>query len=395
MNAKNILSERMKSIKPPASMGMNEKIMKLKNEGKEIINLSIGEPDFNTPEHIKRAGISAINQNFTHYTSSKGILELLQAISKKLEIENNIDAVPENNILITPGVKQALYYLNLILINPGDECIIFEPYWLTYWDSVKLCGGRPVSVYGEEKNDFKPTQEQIENKICDKTKYILFSNPCNPTGSLWNKKELEDIVKVARENKIFIISDEVYEKIIFDGNVFVSTASLEGAKDVTITLNGFSKAQAMTGWRIGYAIGPEYVIKAMNEVQQQTATCVCSISQKAASMAFGAEEDTTEMVEQYQKRRDLFVDGLNRIKGFNSKKPKGTFYVFANISDLRMASVEATDYLLEKVGVGVVPGIAYGENCNNYLRFSFATNEANIIKALKKLEEVFGKKKDN
>ena len=391
MNINNFLSERINSVKPSASMSMNEKLIKLKKQGKEIINLTIGQPDFNTPESIKDAGISAITNNFTHYTTAKGIPELLQSIGSKLQKENNVDVDPDKNILVVPGIKQAIYYINCCLINPGDEGIIFEPYWLTYWDSLKLCDGIPVPVFGVQTNDFKPTIQQIKNKISDKTKYILFSNPCNPTGSLWDRNELEEIVEIARNHDIFVISDEIYEKIVFDNNEFVSTASLEGAKDITITLNGFSKGQAMTGWRIGYAVGHEDIIKALLKTQQQIATCVSSISQKAAVIAYDGRDQIQNMVKSYEKRRNLIVDGLNSIKGFSCNKPRGTFYAFADISALDMGSIKATDYLLENAGVGVVPGVAYGKNCDNYIRLSFATSEENIKRALIKLEEVFGK----
>jgi aspartate/methionine/tyrosine aminotransferase/aminoglycoside N3'-acetyltransferase len=389
-NMKNVLADRINDIKPPASMGMSEKVSGMKKKGREIIDLTIGEPDFDTPDKIRNAGIKAIKNGFTHYTKSKGIDELRYEIRKKLHKENRIKVDPDNNILITPGVKQALYYLNSCVINPNDEAIVIEPHWMTYIDSLLLCGGVPKTVCGEEGNDFKPTMEQIENKISERVKYIIVNNPCNPTGALWSKQELEKIVDMARKNNMLIVSDEIYEKMVFDDNKFVSMASLEGAEDITITLNGFSKSHAMTGWRVGYAVGHEEIIKAMNKVQQQIATCACSISQKAAVIANQERDDVKRMTSLYQKRRDILVNGLNKINGFECRKPKGTFYAFANITGLGMGSLEVTEYMLKEANVAVVPGIAYGKNCNNFIRLSFAASEENIEGALRNLDACFG-----
>jgi aspartate aminotransferase len=322
-----MVSERIKVIKPSASMDATEKVAELRRQGKEVINLSIGQPDFNTPDNIKLAGIKAINDNFTGYTSAKGIPELLEAVSKKLLEDNKIKTIPGKNIIITPGIKQALYYVNLCLINPGDEAIILEPYWLTYIDSLKLCGGVPVIVCCKEENNFKPKIEDIEKRITKKTKYILFNNPNNPTGAVWSKSELKKLVEVARKHKVTIVADEIYEHIIFDNNKFISIASLEGADDITITFNGFSKGPAMTGWRLGFIAAPEEIIKLMVKAQQQIATCATSISQKAAVVAYEQKKEIEEMRLIYQKRRDLLVNGLNKIKGFKCNHPEGTFYV--------------------------------------------------------------------
>jgi len=383
------LSNRISHIKPSASMAVKEKASMLKQQGKNIIDLSVGEPHFNTPNHIKEAAIKALSNNHTKYTSSKGIPELRKQISIKLQQENNLTTDPEKNILVTPGTKQALYYLNCVIINPGDEAIIFEPYWVTYPESIKLCGGIPVPVFGKEENNFKPTIKEIEEKITEKTKYILFSNPCNPTGALFNKEELQEIVNLAKERNIYIISDEIYEYIIYD-NEFVSTASLSRAKDITITLNGFSKGTNMTGWRIAFIAAPEHIIKAANIMQQQIATCASSISQKAAVEAYNEKHKIKDMVQKYQQNRDLLVNGLNKIKGFHCNNPKGTFYTFPNISGLNMNSTKAAEYILEHAQITTVPGIAYGENCDSFLRFSFAASEEDIKEALNRLEKLFG-----
>ncbi|MBS3124364.1 pyridoxal phosphate-dependent aminotransferase [Candidatus Woesearchaeota archaeon] len=393
MEIESKLALRLKEIKLSSSISTNEKIKCLIKEGKKIINFSVGEPEIDTFPKIKEAAIKAINDNYSHYTNSRGILELRHKISEKLRNENKIDLNAENNIIIVPGVKQALYYLNTALINPGDEAIIFEPYWSTYIDSLKLCGGVPITISGKEENYFKPDLKLLRNKITPKTKYILFSNPCNPSGTLFNRKELEEIVMIAKEHNILIISDEIYEKLVFDDNQFVSTASILEAEDITITINGFSKVTAMTGWRLGFIAANEAIIKAITLVQQQIATCPNSIVQKAAEVAFEQKEEIDQMVKIYQRKRDLLVDGLNKIKGFSCNKPQGSFYVFPNISGLDLGgSTNVSLYLLEKTGIGVVPGIEYGNNFDNYVRFAYTITEKEILEAISRLESAFGKK---
>jgi len=291
---------------------------------------------------------------------------------------------------VTPGTKQALFYINAALINPGDEAIIFEPYWVTYVDSLKMCGGIPIIAPGPEDNEFKPTAKQIENKITKKTKYILFSNPCNPSGAVWSKEELEQIVQIAEKHNILLVVDEIYEHILFDNTKFVSAASLPGAEKITITLNGFSKGPAMTGWRIGYVVAPEPLINEMMKIQEQIATCTSSISQKAAVHAYEQKEDIQRMVREYESRRNYLVGEINKIKGLRCQKPKGTFYLFVNISGTGLKSMEISDKMLSQAKVAVVPGIAYGEGCDDYIRLSFATKKEELEKAVAGLKEIFG-----
>ena len=320
---------------------------------------------------------------------SKGIPELLKVVGKKLNRENAIKANSENNILITPGIKQALFYINCCLINPGDEGIILEPYWITYLDSLKLCGGVPVFVEGKEENNFKATIGEIKSKVTPKTKYILFSNPCNPSGAVWRREELEDIVKIARKHDIFIISDEIYEYFLYDRLKHVSTASLRGAEKLTITFNGFSKGQAMSGWRVGYIVANDKIIKAATKMQQTIATCVCSISQKAAVKGYHAKKEIKNIVREYQERRNIFVRGLNGIKGISCKYPEGAFYVFANISGLNINGLQASSKILDYASVSSVPGIVYGEHYSNYVRFSFAAGRDVLKDAVKRMEKLF------
>ncbi len=393
MNFEIKLSQRVCNIEQSASIVANEAIASLHKQGKNVINLSIGEPDFYPADKVKEEAMLAIAKNVNAYTNAQGILELRQAISKKLREENGIVADPGKNILVTPGVKQALFYLNSCLINPGDEIIVLEPYWFTYLESVKLCDGIPVPVVGKEEKGFKPTTRQIEEKITSKTKYIVLSNPCNPTGAVWDIQELKEIVSLAKAYNLLIIADEIYEKIIFDNHKFVSIASLPEAEEITITLNGFSKCSAIQGWRVGFVVANEVIIKAMLKIQQQVATCVNSIAQRAAVVAFEQTEEIKKMVQVYQQRRDLMVNGLNSIMHFQCKKPLGGLFIFVNISSLNLGSVAAASILLEKLGIGVVPGVAYGKNFDHYLRFSFTTSEENIREAVKRLTLFFGTKK--
>ena len=386
------LSDRVNAIALSKSMSSNEEVVKLIKQGVDVINLTIGEPDFPSPLSIKKAGIDAIKNNYTHYTNSKGIHELLVTIGNVMRKKYSTVIDPDKNIIITPGTKQAVYYLNCVLINPGDEGIIFEPNWLTYWDSLKLCGGIPVNVIGKESDGFKPKIRDINNSITKKTKYILFSNPCNPTGAVWNREELRELLKIAITNNILIIADEIYGRIIFDKRKFVSIGSLENVENNVIILNGFSKEQAMTGWRIGYMIGPAVIIDAVNKMQQQIATRVSSISQHAALKGFSVERSIDNMVRTFEKRRNILIRGLNKIKGFSCQKPQGTFYAFVNISGTGMDSEQIADYLLQKAKIGVVPGVSYGSNFRHYIRVSFTINEKRIIEALNRLTELFGKK---
>jgi len=387
----NNFANRIYSINPSASMSVNQKAKDLINSGIDIINLSIGQPDFNTPLHVKNAAINAINENHTGYISSKGISNLLSSIEKKYK-NHSFNQLTKNNIIVTPGVKQALFYLNLCLINPGDEAIIFEPYWVTYLDSLLLCGGKPINISGKEENYFKPDISDIKSKITDKTKYFLFSNPCNPSGAVWNKDELNEIYFLAKKHNLYIISDEIYDSIIFDNLKYTSIGSLEEKINKVITLNGYSKSYSMPGFRIGYIIANETLITQTIKLQETIATCVSSISQFAASNAYDDELFLLNNKIIYEQRRDLLVDGINSIKGLSCVKPKGSFYVFINIKDLRMDSIKASEDMLVNAKVAVVPGIAYGNNFDSYVRASFATSEKKINKAIENLLKYYGKK---
>jgi len=383
------VSEKVKSLEPSASISIAEKIKEMKKQGADIIDLSWGEPYFNTPYIIKESAKNALDNNFTHYTNSRGIIELRERISEKLQRENNILYDPNTEILVTPGAKQAIFYAVYALIENNDEILIPEPYWLSYRDIVKLAGGKVVPIETTEEDNFKPSYEDIKSKISERTKAIIINSPNNPTGMVLDKNNLNDITEIAKGHDLFVISDEIYEKIIFDGRKHYSIASFPEMKERTITINGFSKAFAMTGWRLGYlATGKElmdYIVK----IHQHTATCANSFVQKAAIPALEkGRKEVSQMAKEYQKRRNIVFDGINSVDKLSCLKPEGTFYAFVNIKKFGMNSIEASGYLLERTKVATVPGIAYGNSGEGYLRISFAIPEKDLVEAIKRLQKI-------
>jgi len=389
MNIKSKISSRLKSIKPSASIGIAEKVKELKNKGIEIIDLSWGEPYFDTPYIIKESAKNALDNNFTHYTNSRGIIELRETISEKLKRKNNILYDPNTEILVTPGAKQAIFYAIYALIENNDEILIPEPYWLSYRDIVKLAGGKVVPVETKEENYFKPRYEDIKSKISERTKAIIINSPNNPTGMVLDKNNLNDVAEIAKEYDLFVISDEIYEKIMFDGRRHYSIASFPGMKERTITINGFSKAFAMTGWRLGYLAADKELMDYIVKVHQHIATCASSFAQKAAIPALEkGMEEVSQMTKEYEKRRDIIFEGINSIHKLSCLKPEGTFYAFVNIRKFGMNSIEASEYLLKKAKVATVPGVAYGNSGEGYLRISFAIPEKELVEAIKRLKEI-------
>ena len=389
------LSQKAMSIKPSATLAITAKANQMRAEGIDVISFGAGEPDFDTPEHIKKAAISAIEAGFTKYTPVGGIEELKEAIVAKLKRENKVE-YDISEVLVSSGGKHSYYNVAQAMFDPGDEVIIPTPYWVSYPPIIKLAGATPVIIETSEEDGFKLSPDELKKVITKSTRALILNSPSNPSGTAYTKEELEEIANIALENNIYILSDEIYEKIIYDGFQQVSIASLsKEIKDKTIILNGVSKTYAMTGWRIGYTAGPKELISAMNRIQSQSTSNPSSISQKAALAALSSpQDDVYKMVEAFKERRDYIVKKLNSIPGIKCFNPIGAFYVFPNISNYFSKkfngktienSYDFTNYLLEKAKVAVVPGIEFGKE--GYIRLSYATSLEKIKEGLNRLEE--------
>lgn len=375
---------RLKEIKESPTVKVIARAAEFRRTGFDIIDLSFGETRFDTPINIKDAAIEALKEGYTHYTHSMGLLELREAIAEKLSMENGIDVNPQNEILVTIA-KFALYLAVMAVADAGDEIIISDPCYPSYKPIVRLAGCIPVYVTLSEANDFHLDIEELESKISPKTKLVIINSPHNPTGSVLSKGELEAIADIVRKRDLYVISDEVYEKYVYDGRKHYSIASLPGMKDWTITVNSFSKSYAMTGWRVGYAVANKDIIKRMNTLQGHTITCICAFAQKAAIKAF---KTRIEIANYCDVNRKLLVDGLNEIPGVRCKLPEGTFYAFPNISKLNKTSAQAAEYFLEKAHVLTTPGSAFGVHGEGYLRVSYAVEKDIIISALERLQAI-------
>ena len=389
-----LISNSLKRIKPSPTITVTQKARELKAAGKDVIGLSMGEPDFNTPESIKKAAIDAINRNETKYTSVDGTTKLKNAIANKFKKENNLNYSIEQ-ISVGSGGKQVIFNALLGTINPGDEVIIPAPHWVSYPDIVLLAGGIPKIITCTEENEFKITPEQLKNNISNKTKWFIINSPSNPTGSCYTKKEIEDLGEVLKKNKnVFILSDDIYEHIIYDNFKFFTIGQIQDLKERTLTMNGVSKSYAMSGWRIGYAGGPKEIIDVMRKLQSQSTTNPSSISQAAAVEALnGTQNFIEERNKSFKERRDFIVNGLNEIDGISCLKPSGAFYVFPNCSKFFnkkdkqgkkiINDTEFVTSLLENYHVAVVQGSAFG--LEGYFRVSYATSMDNLKKALERI----------
>jgi aspartate aminotransferase len=389
------LSDRIEAIEESATLAMAAKAREFKSRGIDVISLSLGEPDFKTPQHICDAAKKAIDDGkYFAYPPVAGYQDLREALAAKYQKENNVPYKAEN-IVVSNGAKQSIANAMLALINAGDEVVVFSPYWVSYDALVRLAEGVPVIIRGGIENDFKVTAKQLEAAITPKTKAIIFSSPCNPTGSVFSKKELEAIAQVVLKHEdLIVIADEIYEHINFTGER-ISIASFPGMFDRTITVNGFAKGFAMTGWRVGYIAAPKWIADGCNKVQGQVTSANCSIAQRAALAAIvGDIEPTNKMVEEYHKRRDIVYNLLKEIPGVKSNYPQGAFYFFPDVSSFYGKSDGSSKikngddlclFLLEKAHVSLVPGGAFGdENC---LRLSYAASEKDLREALKRMKE--------
>ena len=392
---KQYLSDRINAMEVSATLGMAAKTRELKAEGKDIIGLSLGEPDFDIPDFIKDAAIEAIQQNYSKYTPIDGYLELREAICEKFKRDNNLNYKP-SQIVVSTGAKQCLANVALAMLNTGDEVIFPAPYWVSYKEIAKMAGGIPIEVHTTIENNFKITPAQLEAAITPKTKMVWFNTPCNPSGSIYSKAELEALAVVLRKYPhIFILSDEIYEYINFTNERVTSVAEIDSLYERTITVNGMSKAFAMTGWRIGYMGAPEWIAKACAKVQGQVTSGANAIAQRASIAALKAPKSKIQyMVDEFKCRRDLVLQLLNEIEGFKLNIPEGAFYVFPDISSffgktLRGRVINnATDfslYLLEEAMVATVTGEAFGDaNC---IRFSYAASEKDLREAIRRIKE--------
>lgn len=393
------IASRVKNISPSPTLAITAMAKKLKAEGKDILSFGAGEPDFDTPQNIKDKAIDAIQSGFTKYTDVGGTNELKEAICRKFQSENNL-TYTKKEILVSCGAKHSLYNIFQAILNPGDKVIIPCPYWVSYPEMVSLAGGKPVILKTKEKNGFKITADELKKKINKKVKALIINSPGNPTGMIYTKEELLAVAQAAVENKITVVSDEIYEKIVYNGTQHVSIASLNPEiKQQTIVVNGASKSYSMTGWRIGYAAGPENIIKAMDNIQSHSTSNPTSISQKAALESInGSQEFVGKMVTAFKDRRDYMVLRLNKIKGISCLMPQGAFYAFPNIKRLFgkkfndreiKSSLDMTGFLIEEMNVAVVPGIAFGDD--NYIRLSYATSMENIQNGLDRIEQGISK----
>ncbi len=393
-----LLSQRIQKVKPSPTLSITAKAKALRALGRDVIGLGSGEPDFDTPKHIKNAAKKALDEGFTKYTAVDGIPELKKAIIRKFRKVNRLTFEPPQ-IVVTVGGKQAFYNLAQALLDPGDEVIIPAPYWVSYPDMVLLAEGKPVIIDGEEKDGFKITPQALEAAITERTKFIILNTPSNPTGSAYTEAELAALgAVVAHHPHVWAVTDDIYEKIVFDG--FKAVTWPQAAPEIlerTIILNGVSKAYSMTGWRIGYAAGPEIVIKAMAKIQSQSTSCATSIAQKAAVAALaGPQKCIKPMLAAFTKRRQFIVNALNNIPGITCRNPEGAFYVFPSVAGLIgcktpegktiSTTIDLAAYLLDARGVAVVPGSAFGKD--PYLRLSFATSMEDLEQAIERLDEV-------
>ncbi len=393
------LSSKLRNVEASVTLSITAKAKEMISEGIDVVSFGAGEPDFDTPEYIRKAGISSIIEGKTRYTSASGIEELKKTICNKFDKDNNLKYNSEN-IIVSNGAKHSIYNALCTILNPGDEVILACPYWVSYPELIKLAGGVPILINTSEKNGFKYSVDELNKVKTNKTKAIFLNSPNNPTGAVYSVEELNNIAEWSVNNNILVLSDEIYEKLIYDGNKHISIASInDEIKELTIVINGMSKAYAMTGWRIGYVAANKEIVRIMSNFQSHTASNPCSISQYASVCALKGNQNTIhEMRVQFEKRRNYMVDTINSIKGLSCIKPGGAFYVMVNISKIKglvkhgikiNTSVDFANILLEKSKVAVIPGLGFGND--DYVRLSYATSMDDIKLGLERIKEFLDK----
>ncbi|MCA1054607.1 pyridoxal phosphate-dependent aminotransferase [Rossellomorea aquimaris] len=390
------LANRVSALTPSTTLAITAKAKEMKAQGIDVIGLGAGEPDFNTPQHIIQAAYDSLVEGHTKYTPAGGTAQLKDAVIQKFKQDQNLDYKP-SEIIVTSGAKHALYTLFQVLLNEGDEVIIPTPYWVSYPEQVKLAGGNPVIVEGKQQNSYKITPEQLSGSITEKTKAVIINSPSNPTGMIYSPEELKAIGQVCLENNVLIVSDEIYEKLVYDGNSHTSIAELSGElKEQTIIINGVSKSHSMTGWRIGYAAGNEKIIKAMTNLASHSTSNPTTTSQYGAVAAYmGDQNPVEEMRKSFEERLNIVFDKLNDIPGFDCIKPQGAFYLFPNVKEAaEMTGFDSVDSfvkaLLEEAKVAVIPGSGFGSDDN--IRLSYATSLDSMEQAIQRMHEFVIKK---
>jgi len=383
-------SARVSLIKPSAIRRMLE----LSKGMKDVVHLEQGEPDFTTPHHILEAAVEATKKGFTHYTETDGTLELRQAIAQKLEKENSIDADPQTEVTVTSGTQETMLIAALGFLNLGDEALILDPYYPACFEDTLLTEAQPITVQLDEGKDYKIELELLENKITKKTKLIWLCNPSNPTGHIFSKQDLEIIAEVAQKHNLIVFCDEIYEKIVYDGTRHISIGSLPGMEDRTITVNGFSKAYAMTGWRIGYVVAGKKLSATLRKLHYYAVLCPNAISQKAAVAALtGPQDCVQEMISEYNRRREFMLNELEKIESLTYTKPKGAFYVFPNFSSFEKSDEVFAANLLKKARVVTAPGSGFGKAGEGHLRISYSVSYEQVKEGMRRIRKFLGHKK--
>ena len=386
----NFIADRMQQLGTETAFEMLAKAKKLEAEGRQIIHLEIGEPDFPTPSNIIEAGVAAMRNGMTKYTPAQGILEARQTIAAYISSTRGISVDPDE-VVIVPGGKPIMYFSIIATVNPGDEVIYPNPGFPIYESMIRFVGGKPVPIPLREENEFRMDVDELRNLITDKTKLIILNSPANPTGGMLTKDDIEEIAAEAAGRDIIILSDEIYEKIVYEGEPY-SITSIPGMKEQTIILNGFSKTYSMTGWRLGYGVMNKTLAAQITKLAVNNNSCVPGFTQMAGIEALtGPQDEAAKMVDQFKARRDFIVDGLNSIKGISCVKPRGAFYAFPNVKKIGMPSSELANYLLNEAGVATLGGTAFGSYGEGYLRISYASSLENIKKALEQIETAVNK----
>ena len=388
------VSDRMNAIPFSGIRRVFEAATNREKRGEKIIHLEIGRPDFDTPDHIKSAAINAINEGKVHYTSNFGIQELREAIAEKLRRENNLLYDPGSEIIITVGTNEAVFISMMALLNPGDEVLIPDPCWLHYFYCARLAGAVPVSVPLREENEFQPRLDDFVSRLTAKTKMIVINSPNNPTGAVFDQNVLRSLADFAQEKNLFVLSDEIYEKMVYDQSLHRSIGSFPGMKERTVTVNGFSKIYAMTGWRLGYVVADQELVGALIRIHQYTTVCATSFSQWGGVAAVrGSQIEAERMVREFDRRRNLVYEALKEMPGVRVTKPKGAFYIMPNISRIGMSADELCDYLLEEAKIALVPGNAFGLYGKDFIRISYANSYSNLEIAMERMAKALIKRR--
>lgn len=380
-----MVSTRLARMHESATIKAAKKATDMTNQGINVINFNLGEPDFDTPKHICDAATNAMYEGKTHYTPAAGIPELRRSIAEKLRVENKLD-INASNVLVTPGAKQAIFYIMMSVLDDGDEALICDPSWVSYEACIQCAGATPVWIPTNHDNGFQP--ENIEDYITDKTRLIVVNSPCNPTGGVYHKEILKKIADLSIDHDLLVLSDEIYEKIIYDKAVHVSIGSLDGMQERTITVNGFSKSYAMTGWRLGYVAAEKNILQSLVKIQSHSVSGATTFVQYGGIAALeGTQQPVKDMVREFHVRRDILLKGLNDI-GLKCHEPKGAFYVFPDVSEFGDGD-GLTIKLLNDAHVSVTQGSSFGDSAKNFIRLSYATSKENILDGLTRIEKVF------